>query len=67
MQQAPAYATPLQVKRSIITIPSMYLEQNKINHNTLLTILDHVRKLFPALGVFLFVLLIIVLLLWFDD
>lgn len=66
MQWAPAYATPLQVKRSIITVPSMYLEQNKINHNTLLTILDHVRKLFPALGVFLLVLLI-VLLLWFDD
>ena len=28
-----------------------------MNHNTLLTILDHVRKLFPALGVVLFVLL----------
>lgn len=38
-----------------VAIPSTFLEQNKINHNILLTILERGGKFFFALGAFLFV------------
>lgn len=53
---------PMQVRRSIVIVPSTYLDQNKTNHNTFLTIHDHVRTFF-ALGTFSFV----VVPLWFND